>query len=74
MQIERQLQKIEDLEFVELAHRVVKWVQATLNSRQTAFARIEIESSSEWMNLRNREHNESCGEAVLWLEELLGQL
>lgn len=74
MQIERQLQRISDREFVELAHRVVKRMQSLIDSRSTRFARVEIETSEDWQALRIREANPECTEALLWIEELLGGL
>ena len=74
MQIEKQLQKIEDRRFVDLAHQVVKRVQSMLNSGKTPFARLEIESSDEWKTLWSHENNEDCNDVLLWLEELLDEL
>jgi len=74
MRIEQQLQKIEDREFVDLAHQVVKRVQSLLNSGKTPFARVEIETSDEWKALRGQEDDEVCFEALLWLDELLDEL
>ncbi len=74
IQIEKQLQKIGDREFVEPAHQVVKRVQALLAAGKFPFARVEVESSIEWKALCSLADEEACCEAVLWLEELLGEL
>jgi hypothetical protein len=74
MQIERQLHKTEDHQFVELVHQVVTRIQSFIDSGKTPFARIEIETSEEWRALFGQEVNEPCAEALLWLEELLGEL
>jgi hypothetical protein len=74
MQIERQLQKIEDGDFVDAVHQVIKRVQSLLGSGSTPYARLEIETSPEWKTLCRRSEDETCGEALLWLEELLQKL
>jgi hypothetical protein len=74
MEIERQLHKIEADQFVELAHQVVKRIQSLINSGTVPFARMEIETSEEWKALYGQVRNEECYEAMLWLEELLGEL
>jgi hypothetical protein len=74
MQIERQLHKTEDHQFVELVHQVVTRIQSFIDSGKTPFARIEIETSEEWRALFGQDVNEPCAEALLWLEELLGEL
>ncbi len=74
MQLEKQLQRIEDHQFLELAHQLVKRVQSILTSGKTPYARIEIETSNEWKALRSQEDNAACSDALLWLEELLGEL
>lgn len=74
MQIERQLHRIDEREFVESAHQVVKWVQSFLNSGRPAYARIEIETSADWQTLRSYEHDNRYSEALLWLDELLNEL
>ncbi len=74
MQIEKQLQKTEDRQFVESAHQVVKRVKSLLACGDVAFARIEIEASHDWKTLCSQGDNEAWGETLLWLEELLGKL
>jgi hypothetical protein len=74
LQIEKQLQKIGDHPFVDLAHQVVKRVQALLNSGQTPFARIEIENSDNWKALWSYESEQGCSDALLWLETLVEAL
>jgi len=74
MEIERQLHKIEDYEFVEAAHQVTKRIQSLINSGTAPFARVEIETSEEWKMLCSRERSEAQDEARLWLEELLIKL
>jgi hypothetical protein len=74
IQIEKQLVKVTDRRFVELAHHVVKRVRASLNAGKTPFARLEIECGEEWKNLWSYEDNMDCNEALLWLEELLREL
>jgi hypothetical protein len=74
MQIEKQLHRIEDRQFVDLAHQVVKRVQSLLTSGNIPFARVEIETSQEWKTLLGQGDNDACCEAILWLEELLGML
>jgi serine/threonine protein kinase len=74
MQIEKQLQKIGDLRFVDLAHQVVKRAQAFLVSGKVPFARAEIETSRDWKTLRCLADDNLRGEALLWLEELLSTL
>lgn len=74
MQIEKQLQNIGDVEFVELAHVVVKRTQSLIDSRSSRFARVEIETSEEWRALHTREANPECTEALLWMDELLATL
>jgi hypothetical protein len=74
MEVEKQLQKIEDYEFVELVHQVVKRIQSLMNAGTTSFARMEIENSEEWQVLASQATDDAkCG-AMLWLEELLGKL
>jgi len=78
MQVEKQLHVIENRQFVGLGHQVVKRVQSLLTAGRSAgkipFARVEVETSDEWKTLRNQEDDEACGEALLWLEELLKEL
>lgn len=74
LHIERQLQKVEDYEFVDLAHQVVKRVQSLLASGEGGFARVEIETSRQWKTLLGRSSDEACSDVLLWLEELLGSL
>jgi serine/threonine protein kinase len=74
MQIEKQLHKIDDHQFVESVHQVVKRIQSLIDSGTTPFSRIEVETSDEWRALFGREVDESCAEAIMWLEELLAQL
>jgi predicted Ser/Thr protein kinase len=74
LQIEKQLVKIRDHRFVDLAHQVVKRVRASLNAGRTPFARLEIESHIDWKTLRSYEDKEDCYEALLWVDELLGDL
>lgn len=74
MQIEKQLQRIGDHRFVDVAHQVIKRVQSIRNSGKTSFARMEIESSDEWKTLWSHENNEDSYEVLLWLEELLEEL
>ena len=71
MQIERQLQTIEDSQFVEMAHQLLKRVETLRASKDMAIARFEIESSDVWKMLCIRGDNEACSEGLLWLEELL---
>ena len=74
MQVEKQLQRVADREFVDVAHQVVKRVQLLLSCGKIPFARVEIESSDELKSLRGHEDNEACCETLLWLEELLREL
>jgi hypothetical protein len=74
IQIEKQLIQIKDRVFVDLAHQVVKRLQAMLKSGKTPFARVEIETGEEWKALWSQENNEECHEVLLWLEELLKEL
>ena len=74
MQIEKQLQKIDDQRFVDLAHQVVKRTQAYLTSGKVPYARVEIETSKEWKALGEMAGDDRRCEALLWLEELLGKL
>jgi hypothetical protein len=71
MQIERQLQVINDVQFVDLAHQVIKRVQSLRTSVNAQFARFEIETSAEWKTLWSQFENDTYGETLLWLEELL---
>jgi len=74
MQIERQLPRIGEPQFIELAHQVIKWVQSILNSGSAPFARAEIESSHEWKALWSHENNQDCYDVLFWLQELLEML
>ena len=74
MQIEKQLHEIDDHQFVESVRQVVKRIQSLIDSGTTPFSRIEVETSDEWRALFGQEVDESCAEALLWLEELLPQL
>jgi tRNA A-37 threonylcarbamoyl transferase component Bud32 len=74
IQIEKQLHKVEDREFVDLAYQVVKRVQAYLTSGKPPFARVEIESSQEWRALAAHGDGDAYCESLLWLEELLNEL
>jgi hypothetical protein len=74
IQIEKQLVRIDDRRFVDLAHQVVKRVRSSLNSGKTPFARLEIESHIDWKTLWGYENKEDCYEVLLWLEELLDEL
>ena len=74
MQIERQLQKIDDHRFVDLAYQMIKRIQAILTSGKIPFARAEIETSKDWKVLCGMASNDLCCEALLWLEELLAKL
>jgi hypothetical protein len=74
MQIEQQLAKIDDLAFVDRAHQVVMRMQFLLSSRNTPFARLEIETSEDWSALRAEANKPDRSEAFAWLEELLSQL
>jgi hypothetical protein len=75
IEIERQLHKIEDHAFVELAHQVVKRIQSLINSGTVPFARIEVETSEEWKSLCSQAGDEAEREYVLlWLQELLEEL
>jgi serine/threonine protein kinase len=74
MEIERNLRKVEDEQFVDLTHQVVKRVQSLINSGTVAFGRIEIETSQEWKTLCDLVGSEASYEVLLWLEELLGEL
>ncbi len=74
MQIEKHLQHVDDHEFVDTAHQLVKRMQSLLNTGTTPFARIEIETNSDWIELQRRPRNEAGDDALLWMEELLGRL
>jgi hypothetical protein len=74
MQIEQQLAKIDDPAFVDRAHQVIMRMQSPLSSKNTPFARIEIETSEDWYALRGEATRPDRGEALVWLEELLAQL
>ena len=74
MQIEKQLEKIEDHAFRDAGHQVLRRVQSLLNSGRSQFARLEIETGSDFKTLRARQEDEACFEAVLWIEELLKEL
>ena len=74
LQIERQLQKIKDRQVSDLVHQVVRRVQALLNTGQTRFARLEIETSPDYKTLREKAEDEAGGEILLWLDELLREL
>ena len=71
MQVERQLHRIDNERFVDSAHHVIKRFQSLLQAGETAFARLEIETSSEWEFLQQYVDDDDCGEAVLWLDELI---
>jgi hypothetical protein len=73
MEIEKHLQGIDQHQFVELSHQVIKRAQSLINSG-TKFARIEIETSEEWKMLHSQNANDACGDVLLWLEELLREL
>jgi hypothetical protein len=74
MQIEKHLRHVDDQEFVDMAHQLVKRMQSLLNTGTTRFARIEIETCSDWLELQRRPRNEAGDDALLWMEELLGRL
>jgi hypothetical protein len=75
IEIEKQLHKIENHQFVELAHQVVKRIQSLLSSGNVPYARIEIETSEEWKSLCSQVEEEAGYEEVLlWLQELLEEL
>jgi hypothetical protein len=74
MQVEQQLHVNANARFVELAHQVVKRVQSLLMGGPTPFARLDLERSDEWQSLRREAQDDASAEALLWLEELLGQL
>jgi hypothetical protein len=74
MQIEQQLAKIEDPPFVDRAHQVIMRMQSLLGSKNTPFARIQIETSDDWSALREEAKRPDRSEALVWLEELLAQL
>ncbi len=74
VQVETHLQRVEDREFVDLTHKLVKRVQSLLTSGNTSYARAEIENSDEWKTLGSRDDNEACCDVLLWLESLLEQL
>jgi hypothetical protein len=71
MEVEKQLHKIDTHSFTESAHQVVKRIQSLLHSGQTPFARAEIENSEDWQNLYEHQQQNDCGDAILWLEELM---
>jgi hypothetical protein len=74
MQIEKQLERIENAEFVDQVHRVIKRIQSQLSARTSPYARLEIETSPEWNQLGSHSEDEPRGEALFWLEELLKEL
>jgi hypothetical protein len=71
LQVERQLSKVDDRQFVDAAHQVIKRVQAILTSGKVPYARVEIETSQPWKSLQSLSSDDSRCEALLWLEELL---
>ncbi len=74
LQIEKQLQKTKDRQVLDLVHQVVRRVQSLLNTGQTRFARLEIETSPDYKTLREKTQNDVSGEILLWLDELLHEL
>jgi hypothetical protein len=74
LEIERNLRKVEEEQFVELTHQVVKRAQSLINSGAAPFGRIEIETSQEWKTLCSLVGSEASYDVLLWLEELLGEL
>lgn len=74
MQVEQQLHVIPNARFVELAHHVVKRVQSLLMGNTPPFARLDVQRSDEWQAIRREAQDDASAEALLWLEELLGQL
>jgi Protein kinase domain/TIR domain len=74
MQIEKQLQKIDDGQFVERVHQMVKRMQSPLNAGKTPFARLEIETSDDWKLLWKDDGKADHSDVLLWLGELLDQL
>ena len=74
MQVERQLQTIEDHQFVDLTHKLVKRVQSLITAGRQPFARTEIETSNEWRTLCDYLEQDSFAETLFWLEELIKQL
>lgn len=73
MQVESLLPQIEDRQFVELTHQVLKRIQALIDAGPHRLARVEIETSTEWKTLYAYEHKDLCSDVLLWLEELLGE-
>lgn len=73
MRIEQKLEKVEDAQFVDLAHQVVKRLQALLNSGEDPVARFEIAHGEKWKTLWTYERDEACCEVLFWLGELLEQ-
>ena len=73
MQIEKQLHKIEDHQFVELAHQVVKRIQSLINSGTTPFARIEIETSEEWKTLYGQDADETLRRSAALAGRIVGR-
>jgi serine/threonine protein kinase len=71
LQVEKQLQQIEDHQFVDLAHQLIKRVQSLLTSGKAPFARVEIETSDEWRALCSQDASDAHLESLLCLEELL---
>lgn len=73
MQVESLLPRIDDRQFVELTHQVLKRIQALIDAGPHRLARVEIETSTEWKTLYAYESKDLCSEVLLWLEELLGE-
>jgi hypothetical protein len=74
VQIEKQLHQLNDLEFVETAHRFVKRVQSLFSADKSTLTLLELENSPLWKSLAEYSERPEYSDALLWLGELLEEL
>jgi hypothetical protein len=74
LQVEKQLHVIPNVRFVELAHQVLKRIQALFAGGASPLARFDLERSDDFHSLRREAEGDACAETLMWLEELLGEL
>jgi len=73
-EIEKSLQQVEDPHFVESAHQLLRRFEAAFQSAADPFGRVGIEMSDTWKRMIERQNNDACCDAVLWMEKLLEEL
>lgn len=71
VQIEKQLKTVVDTQFCQVAHEVVRTIQSLLQSETPNYARLQIEYSSGWQQLKAWASTPQHSDTLFWITELM---